>query len=249
MKNFPRFNGDIPSITIEQMMEVDRLMVEDYHITLLQMMENAGRNLARLATQRFLHQHTLGKRIVVLAGSGGNGGGALVAARRLHNWGAKVKVFLTRPAEAMEEVPRHQLCILERMGVDIKPAKALTKSSQIDLIIDGIIGYSIKGNPRGRAKTMIEWANAQSAPILSLDTPSGLDLTTGTLHDPVIKATATLTLALPKKGLFNSAAIDHRGELYLGDLSVPPKLYCEGLKIGICSSIFAKSDILRLEDP
>ena len=62
------------------MIEVDRAMIEDYKIELIQMMENAGRNLAQLARERFLNGDPLRKNVVVLAGTGGNGGGALVCA-------------------------------------------------------------------------------------------------------------------------------------------------------------------------
>ena len=73
---------DLPAVTAAQMREVDRAMVEDFHIELVQMMENAGRNLADLAVRHFGPRST-----VVLAGSGGNGGGGLVAARHLANRG------------------------------------------------------------------------------------------------------------------------------------------------------------------
>ena len=80
----------VPFITTDQMREVDRAMIEDYGISLVQMMENAGRNLAQLARQRFLDGDPRGRRVLVLAGTGGNGGGGLVCARRLRNWGAEV---------------------------------------------------------------------------------------------------------------------------------------------------------------
>ena len=78
-----------PSITADQMREVDRAMVEDYGIQLTQMMENAGRNLAHLARYRLLEGDPRGERVLVLAGKGGNGGGGAVCARRLHNWGGR----------------------------------------------------------------------------------------------------------------------------------------------------------------
>jgi NAD(P)H-hydrate epimerase len=81
---FPVYAGEVPYLTADQMVEVDRAMIEDYHIGLVQMMENAGRNLAHLARVRFLESNPSGKPVVVLAGTGGNGGGALVCARRLH---------------------------------------------------------------------------------------------------------------------------------------------------------------------
>ena len=93
----PMASKDIPFVDTTQMIEVDRAMMEDYRIGLIQMMENAGRNLAHLARDRFLGGDPHGKRIVILAGTGGNGGGALVCARRLHNYGADVRVFITKP--------------------------------------------------------------------------------------------------------------------------------------------------------
>ena len=162
----------IPYLTTEQMIEVDRAMMEDYQIILIQMMENAGRNLADLARKRFLGGDAAEKRVAVLAGTGGNGGGAMVCARRLHNWGARVTVYLTT-FESVTPVPRHQLDILRRMGLDVRSAEELVSDPSPDLILDGVIGYSLNGPPRGPAKDMIEWANNSRAEVLSLDAPSG----------------------------------------------------------------------------
>lgn len=242
----PMATDPIPRVSTEQMIEVDRLMAEQYGIDLIQMMENAGRNLAHLARERFLEGDPRGQNIIVLAGTGGNGGGALVAARRLHNYGAEVRVYVTRPDAAFSAVPGHQLAILRRMGVPVAPAEAVESGGPADLVLDGIIGYSLKGNPRSSAATLIQWANLQPAPILALDIPSGLDGSTGDAHEPTIRATATMTLALPKTGLFAAGAIPLTGELYLADISVPPGLYASpALQIDV-GPIFADSDIIRL---
>jgi len=248
MDRVKKYNGKIPQLTTPQMIEVDRLMMDDYHIDLIQMMENAGRCLAILAIDRFLKKDLNKKRVIVLAGTGGNGGGALVCARRLHNWGVDVRVYLTAEDEKMTPIPLHQLNILRRIGIPIKNGNALKSNLVADLIIDGIIGYSIKGDPFGVPKKMIDWANAKNIPKLSLDTPSGLGLTTGKVHNPTVKANATMTLALPKKGLFKKDALKVRGELYLGDISVPAELYAEkSLKIKVPNTLFAKADILRID--
>jgi NAD(P)H-hydrate epimerase len=183
------------------MIEVDRAMMDDYRIELIQMLENAGRNLAHLARVRFLDGNPSGKHVVILAGTGGNGGGALVCSRRQHTWGARVQVVVSHPAEDFTPVPAHQLDILRRMQVSLVLAEAARQVGSIALIIDGLIGYSLKEAPRGTASDLIRWANTQLAPILALDVPSGVDTTTGTIFDPAIKATATMTLALPKAGL------------------------------------------------
>jgi NAD(P)H-hydrate epimerase len=246
MMNFSIYEGPVPYLTTDQMIEVDRAMMEDYQIELIQMMENAGRNLAHLARDRLLDGDPRGKQVVVLAGTGGNGGGALVCARRLHNYGAKVSVFVTKSDEKFMPIPARQLHILRRMNLAIAPAEAVSQTNKPDLIIDGIIGYSLKGAPRGTAGDLIRWANGQGVPILALDAPSGVDTTTGTVFDPAIKAIVTMTLALPKEGLRAPGVEQRVGELYLADISVPPELYAEpalDLKVGV---LFAESDIIRL---
>jgi NAD(P)H-hydrate epimerase len=244
--DLPIYKGPVPYLTTDQMIEVDRAMMEDFNIDLIQMMENAGRCLAHLARMRFLGGDPRGKRVAVLAGTGGNGGGALVCARRLHNYGARVTVLITKPAADFKSVPAHQLDILRRMKVSVEQANAVRTIDTPGLVVDGVIGYSLKGAPRGAAADLIRWANAQDAPILALDAPSGVDATTGTVFDPAINATATLTLALPKEGL-RAPGVDRQvGELYLADISVPPSLYAEpalGLNVGY---LFAESDIIRL---
>lgn len=242
---YPIYKGDIPYITTEQMVEVDRAMIEDYHIDLMQMMENAGRNLAHLARNRFFDGNSQGKRIAILAGTGGNGGGGLVCARRLHNYGAKVAVFITANDEKSTPIPKHQLDIIRRMGIPVSQEIAETDSP--DLIIDAIIGYSLNSAPRGAAKFFIEWANASNTAILALDIPSGIDTTTGTVYTPAIKANATMTLALPKEGLRAKTVEAHIGELYLADISVPPELYKgDTLNLDV-GAIFSENDIIRLK--
>ncbi len=245
--DIPFTKEKIPYLNTQQMIEVDRAMMQDYKIELIQMMENAGRNLAHLARIRFLDGDPREKRVIVLAGPGGNGGGALVCARRLHNWGAKVHVFTSRPDEEFTPVPAHQLDIIRRMNVPVGSAQQIGNAGHPVLIIDGLIGYSLKGAPRGDAADLIRWANSQSAPILTLDAPSGVDTTTGRVFDPAIRATATMTLALPKDGLRAEGVEPYVGELYLADISVPPALYSEPALALAVGPLFAQNEIIRLK--
>ena len=169
--SLPLYDGEVPHLTTGQMIEVDRAMVEDYHVELMQMMENAGRNLAHLARDRFLDGDAEGKPVVVLAGTVGNGGGALVAARRLHNWGARVQVVLAQPMDKLTPVPAHQFDILTRMRVPVLAAEEIDSITTPAVVLDGLIGYSLRGAPQGAAAELIRWANSQRAPILALDVP------------------------------------------------------------------------------
>lgn len=223
------------------MIAVDRAMIEDYHIELIQMMENAGLNFAELA-RRWLGGTVKDRNIVALCGNGGNGGGGMTAARHLHNWGAQVIVALTKSADEYRGVPAHQLDILKRMNIPLVDSASLPPTP--DLILDAIIGYSLSGSPRGMAADFIRWANKQNTPILSLDTPSGLDATTGVAYEPTIRATATMTLALPKQGLLNPEVKAHVGELYLADIGVPPELYLTmGVKV---SGLFDREELIHV---
>lgn len=236
---------NIPYITPQQMLEVDRLMVEVYNIDLVQMMEVAGRQLARLSLRRFLDGDPIGKKVITLAGGGGNGGGALACARVLHNWGAEIQVVLSKSQKAYTGVVRQQIEILEAISVPFLRVGDVEKLTNSDLIIDGIIGYSLRGSPEGDPADMIRWANGQSTPILALDIPSGLDPATGEARIPAIRAEATMTLALPKTGL-KSARSDFVGELYLADIGVPPGLYASPtLEIEV-GPIFHEEEILTL---
>ena len=242
----PTFKSDLPYLSTEQMIEVDRAMIEDYKIELIQMMENAGRNLATLAKELFLEGDPQSKRVAVLAGTGGNGGGALVAARRLHSWGASVEVFLAKSREDFSGVPAHQLEIVQNLAVNVTVGNEIPTKESFDIVLDGLIGYSLKGAPRGSAATLISWANDQTAPVLSLDAPSGVDTSTGQVFDPAIKADATMTLALPKEGLRAEGVNAQVGELYLADIGVPPQLYAASpLKLEF-SSPFTKGEIVHL---
>ena len=243
---FPVVQGDLPFITTDDMREVDHAMVDDYGILLMQMMENAGRCLAIVARDRFLSGDPRGHRVVVLAGRGGNGGGGLVAARRLDSWGADVEVRLAAPPDTFSGVPAHQLDLLSKMSVPLVHGSGIGARVVADVILDAVIGYSLSGAPMGASAELINVANSSDAPVLALDAPSGVDTATGQVYEPSVNADATMTLALPKIGLKAQGAMTKVGELYLADIGVPPELYeREPLSLNV-GPIFAVSDIVRV---
>ncbi len=240
--HFPTIpSSALPALTTAQMVEVDRLMIEVYGIQLIQMMENAGRNLADLA-QALLGGEVRDRPVLVLAGRGNNGGGGLTAARHLANRGAEVQVVTPREFDDFRGVPARQLDILLAMGVSVMTAGDGWELPSADLILDALIGYGLSGDPQGPTADLIQLANSHPAPILALDAPSGLDAGSGRVYHPCIQADATMTLALPKAGLF--AAPQVVGDLFLADISVPPVLY-EDLDIDL-PPIFAPGPLLRV---
>jgi NAD(P)H-hydrate epimerase len=210
----------LPWLSVEQMRQVDRLLVEEVGITLEQLMENAGRNLALLA-RVLLGGDAHGRPVAVLAGPGGNGGGAMVAARHLAVAGAQVRVLLAQPPERLAPVTGRQHDILRRMGLDLQVGGPAL--GQADLVLDGLLGYSQAGPPRDHMARLIQATAGRR--VLALDVPSGLELATGRLHTPHVVAEATMTLAAPKQALRSPGAAVAVGALYLADISVPPLVW------------------------
>lgn len=208
----------VPAVTTEQMREVDRIAVEETGPNLYQMMENAGRNLAALALE-ILGDSSSGPRILVLAGTGGNGGGGICAARHLANKGIRTALCMAEPLR-LSEVAKWQYQVYSGTPGKVLSTENL-RGEQFDLILDALIGYSLAGAPSGVCADLIRWANSTGTRILALGVPSGLDSTTGETPGPVISAEATMTLALPKTGLIHGKA----GRLFLADIGIPLETY------------------------
>jgi NAD(P)H-hydrate epimerase len=235
---------NIPVISTEQMVEVDRLMTESYGINIIQMMENAGRNLAVHVKQQLgvISDKT---NICIVVGNGNNGGGGLVAARFLSNWGANATVLTVTSEDKFKDIPRHQFDIVCHLPISVVIAGKNSKHiewDKCDLIVDAIFGYGLNREPNGLIAETIKKINFMNCPVVSLDVPSGLDANSGYISDTVVKANSTLTLALPKIGLVNNGSEKYVGDLYLADISVPPLLYCQlGLEV---PAIFSQNSIV-----
>lgn len=210
----------IPWLSVEQMREVDRIMVEDLGVSLVRMMENAGRSLTQVARD-LLGGNTAGRSVLVLAGPGGNGGGGLVAARHLTVAGAKVTVALSTAADRFAPVPAEQLAIVRQLAITTHESSESLGNP--DLVLDALLGYSQRGAPHGRAAELIRWSAGRR--VLALDVPSGLELASGKLHTPHVTAEATMTLAAPKTSLTGADAAEVVGRLFLADISVPALVY------------------------
>jgi NAD(P)H-hydrate epimerase len=209
---------EIPSVTTEEMREVDRIAVEEFQLGILQMMENAGRNLAQIVMKKLEGRND---PVVILAGSGGNGGGGLSSARHLHNHGKKVSLVLSKSADDLGPAATNQLTILNQAQLFPLPEDEIEGALQeASIVVDALIGYSLQGLPRGKTAALIRLCNQFAQWVVSLDVPSGLDSTTGEAPGDVIRPNTTLTLALPKSGL------EHiEGEIYLADIGIPPEVF------------------------
>ena len=217
-------------ITAEQMARIDERAVKHYDLSILQMMENAGRNLARFTSK--LNP----RKIIVMCGGGNNGGGGLVSARHLNIYGFNVEAVLA--STNVNSNVKNQLHIIKKIRI---PFVNEVNAEVGDVIIDALIGYGIKGNPQDRFASLIRQANKtkqKGAKIVSLDIPSGIDPNTGEIYDPAIDADYTVTLALPKTGLRKLKNV------YLANIGIPNKVYRD-FNINI-EEHFKKDDIILI---
>jgi NAD(P)H-hydrate epimerase len=220
------------------MAEADRFASEELGIPLEVLMENAAHQVA-VAARLFL-RGVAGKRIVAFAGSGNNGGDALGGLRHLSGWGAAVGMILSGPVERLRPLARRQFDILAKLSVP-RDAAAVDDA---DLLIDGLLGYSVAGPPRDAVADLIRAANASRIPILAVDLPSGLHPDTGEPLGVAIRAALTVTLALPKRGLIETRSRALVGDLLLADIGIPSQAF-DRLTIET-RGLFEDADLVRI---
>jgi NAD(P)H-hydrate epimerase len=221
------------------MRAADLAATELVGLSLLQMMENAGRELAEL-TRLTLGGSVAGRDVVVLAGIGGNAGGGLVAGRRLAGWGADVCVVFAHPILRLKPGACAQLEPLLAAGVraavaghDRPYTEIAAEIVRADAVLDALIGYSLDGRPDEAHGTLISMAGLGDGPLISLDLPSGIDATTGERPGAAVTADATLAVALPKSGTRIGEGRRCSGVTYLADIGLPLSVFEElGIRPG-----------------
>lgn len=209
-------------LTKIEMQDLDERMIHQYKIPLAKMVDYAARALVALLRARYPRA----RRVVALAGVGNNGGGIIHAARLLYEEGCEVCVVLSRPELFLKPVPKVKFEklpdeVMVGVSEEAEDDELADLLARADVILDGLLGYGIEGNPEGEVARLIRLANQAGTPILSLDLPSGLDPDEGAVYSPVIQADATLTLALPKKGLAAPSMPPCAGNLFVADIGVP----------------------------
>ena len=193
-------------ITPEEMLEHER-RASAKGVTVAALMENAGSGIASEIEARF--KPIRGRRIVIVAGLGNNGGDGVVAGRYLDAKRATVVVFLLGDSKSIKgPESRQNWTRLEETNVK---TIEITKAEEIellqralrnaDVVVDSIFGTGVKGEIKDPYATAIRLINAADSTRVSVDIPSGLDPLTGVAKNPTVRADLTLTLHKPKTGL------------------------------------------------
>ena len=188
------------------------------------LMENAGRAVSDAILRRY--PPTVYPHVLVLAGPGNNGGDALVAARHLHDAGARVTVYRVNRPPVMDA----KVALLEQRGIrlinqadDLGLVELGDAVDGSDLIVDGVLGTGRARPIAGALADLLDRVNARrsGAPVIAIDLPTGVDADTGAADPHALRADLTITLGHPKKGLLMGAAVDLTGELAVADIGIP----------------------------
>ena len=209
------------ALSSEDVAALDRAAVAS-GVTVLQLMEIAGWQVARCAWRSLRHAPA---RIAVVAGRGNNGGDGLVAARHLAAWGCSVRaVVIAEGDEALKEIVAAHRRAAETSGVDTvfatDPEQLRDALRGSALVIDALLGTGLRGAPREHDANAINAMEATS--VLAVDVPSGIDATTGEAHQPAVRAAATITLTGMKQGLWTATGRAHAGVITVAGIGMPP---------------------------
>ncbi|KAF9112299.1 enhancer of mRNA decapping [Mortierella sp. AM989] len=226
-----------PTVTSLQMQEVERLSASDMGLSDEQMVENGGRGAAMMCLQALggsrriqPNNHNSAPLVVILVGNNRTGAYALCAARHLSNHGCQVMAFIAGSnleGQLHSMVASQSRGFLAAGGEMIHTITELPQaSSPVDLIMDGMLGYQftvrdiVDSDERETVCDLMDWANDNKAPVLSLDMPSGVNGTTGQGDKTkfCIRPKWTLCLGAPKAGCRSRITT---GELFLTDLGIP----------------------------
>ena len=195
-------------------------------VSLSDLMEHAGRAVAQAVRQEL--QGAAGRNIVILAGPGNNGGDGLVAARYLYDWGADVSVYL--PVERSENDPNLRLAREKAINIETDSLSRLAGLlASAEAAVDAVFGTGQNRELSGVYKETLE--NLQQAKkarhglkVFAVDLPSGLNADTG-MPDPATPfVDYTLTLGLPKRGLYTPEGAARAGRVEVMDIGLPPQL-------------------------
>ncbi len=205
------------------MRELDRRTIED-GTPGEELMRRAGQGVANIASDILATRN--GHSVLLIAGTGNNGGDVFAAATELSQTDIDLEVWICGSQSQIKGDAQLHLKKMIRSGIipkEVRSENDLIPKTDPDLIIDGLLGTGSKGAPRGFMATLVEWINleAQYSFVLSIDIPSGTDADSGIAEGAAVKADITATIGLPKTGLIRPEALPMVGSVEVIDIGIP----------------------------
>jgi hydroxyethylthiazole kinase-like uncharacterized protein yjeF len=206
------------AVTRAQMRELDRRAIEERRIPADVLMENAGRAVADVVSERV----SPACPVIAVCGRGSNGGDGFVAARLLADRGFEVEVLpLEDGYDPATPAGRAAKKAYEHEGVEFV---GRLKKRAMGCVIDAIFGTGLSREVAGAERELIREINALNRdwfPVIAVDIPSGLDADSGLPLGVAIKASATVTMGWPKAGFQRPGSRAWLGELIVADIGFP----------------------------
>jgi NAD(P)H-hydrate epimerase len=202
-----------PVFEAAEMRAVDAWAIQEQGVPSLDLMERAGAGLARVAAEA-----ARAGPLRVVIGKGNNGGDGLVAARLLRADGHEVEVLTVA---ALDELRGDALANLERLPGAAPEGLAPERLEGSGVVVDALLGTGFEGVAREPVAGAIAAINAQDAPVVACDVPSGVDASTGEVEGEAVRARATATFHASKVGLHIEPGRGHAGDVQVVEIGVP----------------------------
>lgn len=217
----------IITVTVKQIQSLDKLAIEKYGVPSLVLMENAGRKVAEEVIKRL--KKVKNPRVCVVCGSGNNAGDGFVAARHLINAGIKTSVILAGKSRHLKHDAAVNYKILKKVKhpvIELGAGRALPvrEIQRSDIIVDALFGVGLNRGVLDPLRKLVDLINKNGKKIISVDTPSGLDGTTGKIYGACIKADITVTFTFLKKGFLRGQGPEYSGKVIVVDIGIPVQI-------------------------
>jgi hydroxyethylthiazole kinase-like uncharacterized protein yjeF len=204
----------------QDLRELDRITSEEMDIPGYTLMTRAGGAAFRLLR----HSWPRARRVVVVCGTGNNGGDGFVMARLAHEAGLQVEVLLLGEAALLRGDARRACEAMLKAGVQAS-AFSPERWPKADVVVDAIFGTGLDREVDGLYREVITLVNRQAEPVLALDIPSGLHADSGNALGVAVRAAKTITFIGLKQGLFTGQGPDYGGEINFDGLGVSEETY------------------------
>lgn len=206
---------------------LDRYAIEHTDVSGFELMSRAGRS----ALWQLLRRWPLARHLVVLCGSGNNGGDGYIVAGLAMSQGLSVTCLAVGDPAGLQGDARSAWAQAQELGVQVQLYSELDddvlrdRLRAADVVVDAMLGTGLSGDVRDRYRAVFEAVGESRVPVLAIDVPSGLCSDTGRVLGAAIRAGLTITFIGLKRGLFTAAAPDYVGELVFDDLDVRAEVY------------------------
>lgn len=213
-------------LSVKESREIDNYTINNIGIPGIVLMENAGLSVFQMIDD-YIELDKINK-ILIISGKGNNGGDGFVVARHFFAAGKDVSVILLGKYGELKGDALTEFNIIRNLGLKIKEFKGIEQIKKeikdADVVIDGIFGTGFKGKPDKTISDIIRILNSSGKSVFSIDIPSCVDGDNGNVSDVAVKAVATCTMGFIKKGMLFYPGRDYAGEIYVGDIGIPPKV-------------------------